>query len=97
MLTDKIKAIEIDSTGRLCITPVREEFFGIWLLGKEVHWDEKDRFLYTPAPREWTYLDWYNHILNVVEEFNRALVLTDDTEWINVPLSLKNEICISQK
>ena len=97
MRADKIDKIEIDSIGRLCITPHMEEFFQIWTLATGVQWDDKGRFLFSPEPREWTYLDWYKHIISVIKECNCVLTLTDDTEWINVPSTLKTEICMFQK
>jgi DNA-binding transcriptional regulator/RsmH inhibitor MraZ len=96
MHTDKIDKIEIDSIGRLCITPHIKEFTLIYREAKEVHWDTTHKFLYSPPPREWSYLDWYKHIIGVVKECNCILELTDDTEWINVPQPLKTDICTLQ-
>lgn len=96
MYTDKIDKIEIDSIGRLCITPHIKEFALIYREAKEVHWDVTRKFLYSPKPREWTYLDWYKHIIDVVKDCNCLLAVTDDTEWINVSLPLKTQICTPQ-
>jgi len=96
MKTDFIKRIEIDESGRLLIFPEKEIFTLIWRSATEVHWDQKHSFLYSPQPREWSYLDWYKHITSVVNnEYDIDLLLTPNTEWNNVPSSLKEQIIAS--
>jgi len=34
----------------------------------EVHWNDKEGYLFSPKPREWSYLDWYKHIIGVVKD-----------------------------
>jgi len=93
MRTDKIIKIEIDESGRLLITPDTERFTMIYRSAAEVHWDNKMNALYSPKPREWSYLDWYKHIVSlIVTDCNCRLLITESTEWINVPDDLKNEI-----
>ncbi|TDQ28144.1 hypothetical protein CLV82_2974 [Zeaxanthinibacter enoshimensis] len=70
----------------------------IYRTATEVHWDPECKCLYSPRPREWTYYDWYKHILEVVEnEGNYKLKLTDRTEWNNIPKELKTEIMKERK
>lgn len=93
MRTDKIVKIEIDESGRLLITPDTERFTMIYRSAAEVHWDNKMNSLYSPKPREWSHLDWYKHIVSlIVTDCNCRLLITELTEWINVPEDLKNEI-----
>ncbi|BAU54734.1 hypothetical protein [Mucilaginibacter gotjawali] len=92
MKTDHIKEIKIDESGRLCIFPEKERFSMIWRSATEVHWDDKGLFLFSPKPREWSYFDWYKHIIKVVQEANCHLVITDKTVWIDIPPTLKEEI-----
>jgi hypothetical protein len=93
METDNIIEISIDHLGRLCIKPENKVYTLIWTLAKEVHWDQAGRFLYSPKPREWSYFDWFKHITTVSkEECHCSLLLTEDTLWINIPLSLKEQI-----
>ena len=95
MKTDNIKEIKIDISGRLCIYPEQEEFTHIWRSATEVHWDIKNSFLYSPKPREWSYFDWYKHIISVAKECGWELFLTEDTIWINIPHSLKQQILLN--
>ena len=96
MQTDIIAKIEIDSAGRLCVKPFKKEFFGIWRLAKQVHWDEKLLFLYSPQPVDWSYFDWYKHILAVANEYNCVLCVDENTQYVNIPLPLKENICTFQ-
>lgn len=93
METDQIKRIEIDEEGRLLIFPETLKFPMIYRTATEVHWDSENKNLYSPRPREWTYFDWFKHILDVVEnEGTYELRLTNKTEWINISEDLKTEI-----
>ena len=64
----------------------------VFTLAKEVNWDNNQHFLYSPEPREWSYIDWYKHIINVAKECNVTLILTKETTWTNIPQSLKHDI-----
>jgi hypothetical protein len=93
METDQIKRIEIDEDGRLHIYPLKSKFPMIYRTATEVHWNPERKSLYSPTPREWTYFEWYKHIVNVVEEGGLySFQITEVTQWINIPDDLKNEI-----
>jgi hypothetical protein len=90
---DSIKEIRIDALERLCVTPEEQDFCFIWRAAMEVHWDEKGKFLYSPKPREWSYFDWYMHILSAAkDEYGCKLFLTNKTSWVNIPIVLKEQI-----
>jgi Integron Cassette Protein Hfx_Cass5 len=90
---DEIIDIAIDEKERLLIKPKNTRFRLIYRTATEVHWDEKLLSLYSPKPREWTYLNWYQHIINVVEvECNTKLILTARTKWTNISNELKKTI-----
>jgi hypothetical protein len=91
---DNIKEIRIDGSGRLCIMPEREIFSLVYRTTMEVHWDQKELFLYSPKPREWLYFDWYLQILAAAKECNCELHLTDNTSWVDIPTSLKEQILL---
>jgi hypothetical protein len=93
MNSDTIIEIAIDDSGRLTIKPKTQKFAHIYRAATEVHWDSINERLYSPKPREWSHLDWYKHMISGVEsEYGCKLVLAEDTQWINVPNKLKNEI-----
>ena len=93
MTTDKIIEIGIDSLDRLYIMPETKRFALIYRTATEVHWDNNQFFLYSPKPREWSYFDWFRHIISVVEsECNCKLILTDKTNWVNIPEQLRTQI-----
>ena len=90
---DQILEIGIDEHERLYIKPSTARFDLIYRTATEVHWDGKSLFLFSPKPREWTYLDWYKHIINVVNnECSYKLIFSKKTIWTNIPDYLKHEI-----
>lgn len=93
MTTDSILEIGIDDKERLYIKPEKQRFTLIYRTATEVHWDDKGHFLYSPKPRDWTYLEWFRHITSVTEtECNCKLIITEQTIWTNIPDELKNQI-----
>jgi len=93
MAFDDILEIGIDENGRLFIKPEKNKFTLIYRSATEVHWDENKDFLYSPKPREWTYLDWYRHIVSAIEiEYGCKLIIRPNTKWISIPEDLKQEI-----
>ncbi|MES2554591.1 MAG: hypothetical protein V4604_00495 [Bacteroidota bacterium] len=93
MITDKILEIGIDDKERLFIKPDKVSFTLIYRTATEVHWDDKELFLYSPKPREWSYFEWFQHITKISEtECNCKLLLTDQTIWKNIGDELKQQI-----
>ena len=92
MEIDNIIEIGIDNSERLYIKPENEKFTQIYRTATEVHWDNDGCYLYSPKPKDWTYLQWYNHIINVVEDCNCKLIITEKTFWKNIPEELKADI-----
>ena len=92
MEVDCITEISMDEAGRLLIKPARTAFLHIWREAAEVHWDTAHKALYSPKPREWSYADWYRHILDIAQDQGCKLLLTDATQWINIPPELHAEI-----
>ena len=84
---DTIAEIAIDNEGRLRIVPSTNIYPKIHREAVEVNWDEAERFLYSPKPRDWSYLDWFKHIINTAGD----LSLTPDTKWTNVPEELRRQ------
>ena len=63
MTTENIIEIGIDDKERIYIRPETNTFEFIYRAAAEVGWDEKEIFLYSPKPGEWTYFDWYRQII----------------------------------
>jgi hypothetical protein len=93
MEIDNILEIGIDNVGRLYIKPETENFSMIYRLATEVHWDNNGSFLYSPKPREWSYFDWFKHMILVVNtECGVTLKVKADTIWTSIHEPLKTEI-----
>jgi len=94
MKKDNIAEIRIDATGRLCVLPHSDSFPYVFRAGMEVHWDDNGKYLYSPPPRECSYLRWFQQIVAAVKgEYGCTLVITPATRWQNIDDSLKMTIC----
>jgi hypothetical protein len=65
----------------------------VYRAAMEVDWDEESQSFICPAPREWSYLDWYKQVLAAaVSEPGILLKVTNTTAWINIPRELQEQI-----
>ena len=56
-----------------------------------VGWDEKEKRLFSPKPKEWTYVDWFTQIIwAAADEYGIWLRLTPDTVWLGVSDELRS-------
>ena len=95
---DNILRVEIDNSGRLHLTPEVLKFNLIYRTATEVNWDNDKETLYSPKPRDWSYLEWFLHITSVVKsECSTDLELTEKTEWVDIPDELKKEMKTAQQ
>jgi hypothetical protein len=92
MDTDIIKNIGIDEEGKLYVSPQSKSFPMIYREAVEVHWNTEKSYLYSPKPRKWSYITWFQQIVSAAQMQDVNLILTKNTEWYNVPEELKNEI-----
>lgn len=87
---DKINEVGIDADGRLYVTPSSAAFPQIWRSAAQVHWDAAQGRLFSPKPRQWTYVDWFSQIIWVAaDEYRIWLRLTPETAWSNVSDELR--------
>jgi hypothetical protein len=74
-----IAEIGIDEAERLYVKPVSGDFSHIYPAAMEVHWSPQEKSLYSPKPREWSYLNWYVQILYAAkDEYGILLVITEE-------------------
>src|SRR6187401_2337029 len=93
MHTDLIAEISIDSDRRLRVRPLTQDFQYVYRAGMEVGWDNDGRFLYSPPPREWSNVQWFQQIVAAAkDEYGCTLVVSDETIWHNVEPSLQSAI-----
>ena len=92
MHQDHIKEIGIDDNERLYIKPSSKKFPYIYREAMEVHWDKDGNFLYSPKPRDWSYLDWFKQLTKASREQSCSLLISEKTNWVNIPDKLKMEI-----
>ena len=92
MNPDLIDEIVIDDTDRLRIKPRSKTYPMIYREALEVRWDAEGKYLYSPMPREWSYFDWFRHIIDTADPGKTDLALAGDTRWINIPDTLRHDI-----
>jgi hypothetical protein len=82
--------VEIDASGRLCVSAKSSSYPFIYRAAKEVHWDPHSKYLHSPLPREWPYTQRHRQIREAVKgEYG---VITPQTQWSNIDEALKSEL-----
>ena len=91
-----IASVSIDSARRLLVRPSLDadsDFALIYRAAMGVNWDSESRSLVAPTPKEWSHFDWFKHLIEAVSiEYGQRLVLSETTQWANVPEELRAEI-----
>lgn len=93
MSVDSISEISIDDEERLRVYPRSTTYDHIYRSATEVRWDTQEKYLYSPKPREWSYLDWYAQIVKAVKsEYGNILIIDDKTQWKRISEETKSQI-----
>jgi hypothetical protein len=93
MLEDEIVEVGIGQDGGLYVRPTNQSFPYVYRAAMEVGWDPVRGALFSPKPRESSYLDWFRQILAAVaDEYRVCLKLCAATAWSNVPEALRKQI-----
>ena len=91
-----VEEIRIDESGRLHLHPRLAEgsdYEFVYRAAMEVYWDPVSASLFSPVPRERSYLDWFRQIVAAVRsEYGDRLAVSGRTQWTNVPGDLRREI-----
>jgi hypothetical protein len=91
----EVAEISIDEDGRLLIRPRQAEeiFQYVYHAAAEIQWDGDQACFATPKPREWSYLQWFQHArVAIRSELGRDFELNGRTTWANIPDVLRAEI-----
>ena len=98
MNKEKIIVVGIDVQGRIFVKPESKSFPYIYRAAMEVNWDEDKKVLFSPQPREWSYQNWFEQIINAVKnECNTILIVDENTHWENVNQNIKEDILQKMK
>lgn len=95
MKIEIISKIEIAKNGEMFIVLAsggKSHYHMIYREAAEVYWDEVRKGFKTPKPRQWTYKEWFEHVIKVAANCSIFLELSNKTRFINVPLSVIQEI-----
>jgi hypothetical protein len=87
-----IEFIRIDTDGKIIIKPNKMNFSFIYRAGKQVNWDEKNKYICF-KPIEWDYIKCLNHIRETIfDEYGIILIVNKDTTFIKIPDELRKNI-----
>jgi len=95
MRTLEVAEIAIHEDGRLLIHPSEadDSFKYVYRAAAEVGWDPALGCFVCPAPRDWSYLRWFQHARDTIRsELACHLAITDRTFWRNIGDALREEI-----
>ena len=93
MTEEAITEVGIDDQGRLYVRPSNTSFDYVYRAGMEIYWDADRQRLYSPKPREWDHLRWFDQIVAAAAgEYGVRLTLGPETSWSNVPDRLRTAI-----
>jgi hypothetical protein len=84
MRADTIAAVGIDDGGSLWVKPATATFPYIYREAMEVHWDAERLRLYSPKPREWSYVRWFKQIRDAAREQGVQLEVGRTTSWAGI-------------
>ena len=92
MEIDEISEIGIDKNERLYIKPSNSSFPMIYREAMEIGWDNTGMFLFSPKPRKWSHIDWFQQILKGTSSQGTSLQLSNETVWVNIDANFKKQI-----
>lgn len=92
MQSDEIVEVGIDEQGSLYVQPRATKFPLIYREAMEVGWDQQRQRLFSPKPREWSYVQWFRQLREGAKEQGVLLQLVPTTTWSNVPADVRQDI-----
>lgn len=94
MRDELIAAVTMDDAGRLLLRPAKTMFDDLHMAGAwGFRWDVATRSLAIPRPSEWSYRDWFDHVVTIIrQQYGVHLKLSPQTQWASVPSTVQEEI-----
>lgn len=94
MRDELIAEVALDDVGRLLLKPAQTLFDNLHTAGAwGFRWDAPTTSLAIPKPKEWTYRDWFEHVVRIIgSQYGVHLKVGPDTRWTAVPASVRDEI-----
>lgn len=94
MRDELISEVTVDDAGRMLLKPASTLFDDLHTAGAwGFRWDEPTQSLAIPRPKEWTYRDWFEHVVKIIaSQYGVHLRVGAQTQWTAVPLPVREEI-----
>lgn len=84
---EEIVRVEVLNTGKLLLvlgSGGKPEYQYIYREARGVYWNKDARGFEGTGRIEWSYPEWFAHIVNVCGDVGVHLQLSEDVEWVNV-------------
>ena len=94
-----IEKVEILENGQLIVVLAsggKASYQYIYREVAEVSWDDNLKAFKSPRPREWSYSDWFNHIITGAQDCSINLILNNATTWVNIPNNVKEQMLVGK-
>jgi hypothetical protein len=94
MRDELISAVTLDESGRLLLKPSETLFDTLHMAGAwGFRWEGPTGSLAIPLSKEWSYCDWFNHVVTVIRSnYGVHLKVGPKTHWTSVPSTVQAEI-----
>jgi hypothetical protein len=94
MQEELIAEVIMDESGRLLLKPATKLFDTLHMTGAwGFRWDGPTSSIAIPLPREWSYRDWFKHVVTIIgQEYDVHLTVGPQTKWVSVPEAVRAEI-----
>ena len=96
MVEEHITNVGIEGCGSLFVTPATRTFPQIYRAAMEVGWNDAKSRLFSPSPKEWSYIRWFEQIVGAAAfEYGVLLRVGPSTVWSNIPPDLRAAIGVA--
>ncbi|MBB1270913.1 hypothetical protein [Shewanella sp. SR44-3] len=95
MSNEIISTIEVLESGKLVICLAsggRPDYSNIYREGVGVYWNEELKGFISTEKKEWSYSEWFTHILKTAKGCGINCILQQTTSWVNFPDNEKSSI-----
>lgn len=89
---DQIQEIGLNKDKLLYVKPAETKFPFIYREAMEIYWNENEEYLYHSRIADWTYKQWFDHIIDAARLQGVLLEISKSTKWISVPDNIKEKI-----
>ena len=76
--------IGIDESGRLYVCLEGVKLSQIYREGVGIYWDTDKSAIISTIPLTWSYIEWFQHFVKILEGFKYKIRLHPDIQFVNI-------------